>query len=110
MNPTETRPRVAVVGAGVSGLTAAYLLQPTHHVTLFDADVKAGVPDQERVKRLGGSIQFARDLYAQRAALETSPSADILEDEIAEIVRAEAPSPFAAALGGAVRDRQAQTA
>ena len=42
MNPTETRPRVAVVGAGVSGLTAAYLLQPTHHVTLFDADDRLG--------------------------------------------------------------------
>jgi predicted NAD/FAD-binding protein len=31
-----------VVGAGVSGLTAAYLLQPTHHVTLFDADDRLG--------------------------------------------------------------------
>jgi predicted NAD/FAD-binding protein len=42
VNPTETRPRVAVVGAGVSGLTAAYLLQRTHHVTLFDADDRLG--------------------------------------------------------------------
>ena len=42
MNPTETRPRVAVVGAGVSGRTAACLLQPTHHVTLFDADDRLG--------------------------------------------------------------------
>ncbi|HEX8498391.1 MAG TPA: FAD-dependent oxidoreductase [Actinomycetales bacterium] len=37
-----TRPTAAVVGAGVSGLTAAYLLQRTHDVTLFESDTRLG--------------------------------------------------------------------
>ena len=39
---THNRPTAAVIGAGISGLTAAYLLQRTHDVTLLETDDRLG--------------------------------------------------------------------
>ena len=41
MSPAP-RPTAAVVGAGVSGLTAAHVLNRTHDVTVFEGDTRVG--------------------------------------------------------------------
>jgi predicted NAD/FAD-binding protein len=66
------RPRAAVVGSGVSGLTAAYLLQRTHDVTLFETDGRLGghahthdvvTPDQRVVPIDSGFIVHNERTY-----------------------------------------------
>nr|MBC8213014.1 FAD-dependent oxidoreductase [Gammaproteobacteria bacterium] len=34
--------KIAIVGSGISGLTAAYLLSRSHHVTLFESQSTLG--------------------------------------------------------------------
>ena len=40
--PQRRPQRIAIIGAGVSGLAAAYLLAPHHAVTLFEAADRLG--------------------------------------------------------------------
>ena len=48
---------MAVIGSGVSGLTAAYLLARTHEVTLFEADNRlGGHAHTHHVSRPDGSV------------------------------------------------------
>ena len=66
------RPAAAVVGSGVAGLTAAYLLQRTHDVTLFESDGRLGghahthdlaTPDDRLVAVDSGFIVHNRRTY-----------------------------------------------
>ncbi len=41
-NPEARRLEVAVIGSGISGLSAAWLLSKRHHVTLYEADSRIG--------------------------------------------------------------------
>ena len=38
----DSRQRIGIVGGGIAGLTSAYKLQHSHHVTLFEASTKLG--------------------------------------------------------------------
>jgi predicted NAD/FAD-binding protein len=61
MTATRTPRRIAVVGSGISGLTAAWLLAERHQVTLFEAD-----------SRLGGHTNTIDvDLQGKRYSLDT---------------------------------------
>ncbi|MGH3881723.1 MAG: NAD(P)/FAD-dependent oxidoreductase [Actinophytocola sp.] len=52
-----TRERIAVIGAGVAGLTAAYLLQRRHDVLLFEAEPRlGGHAHTHEVATAGGSV------------------------------------------------------
>src|SRR6476469_8331482 len=53
---TGTTPqRIAVIGSGVAGLTAAYVASRTAHVTLFEADDRlGGHADTHRVPETRG--------------------------------------------------------
>ncbi len=50
---TPTPQRIAVVGSGVAGLTAAYVASRTAHVTLFEADDRLGGHADTHVVREG---------------------------------------------------------
>ena len=42
MPRTSSRPKIAVIGSGVAGLSAAWLLSKTAEVTLYEKDARTG--------------------------------------------------------------------
>jgi len=52
---SESKPRLAVIGAGISGLSAAWLLRDAFEVTLFEAETRAGGHADTQVVRLDGA-------------------------------------------------------
>lgn len=68
---------------------------------MFNADLDAGRPADERVRRLQTSIECARQLYSQRAELEGIGAAGLLDQQLASVVSQR--TPFGEALGAAVQ-------
>jgi len=85
---------------------AASLLQEAEE--MFQADVEGGSKDKDGVRRLQDAIEYGRQLYAQRAALEGSMAADLFDEQIAAAIRTE--SRFGKALAAATRPDARRTA
>jgi hypothetical protein len=68
---------------------------------MFQADVEAGRPEDERLRRLQTSIECARQLYSQRAELEGIGAAGLLDQQLASVMGQR--TPFGEALGAAVQ-------
>jgi hypothetical protein len=77
---------------------AVMLLQEA--AEMYAADLEAGRTDAERRRRLQDTVECARQLYTQRAALEGAAAASLLDEQIAEA--AAASTPFARDLAAVV--------
>lgn len=84
---------------------AAMLLQEAEG--MFQNDVATGRSESQCVARLRETLECGRELYAQRAALEGTIAADLLEEQIAATIR-ESDSRFARALADAVETPEAR--
>lgn len=90
---------------------AAMLLQEAEE--MYAADLQAGRSEEERRSRLQDTVECARQLYAQRAALEGAAAASLLDDRIGAAIAVEPPTPFArdlAAVAGSLAFDARQTA
>jgi hypothetical protein len=72
---------------------AAMLLQEAQE--MYGADIQAEKSEDERRSRLKDTIECARQLYAQRAALEGSAAATLFDDRMAVVIEADGSTPFA---------------
>ena len=71
---------------------AAMLLQEARE--RYSADLEAKKGDEERRSRLKDTIECARQLYAQRAALEGSAAAMLFDDRIAAVLETDGNTTF----------------
>ena len=71
---------------------AAMLLQEAQE--MYSADIEADKSDDERRSRLKDTIECARQLYAQRAALEGSAAAMLFDDRIAAVLETDGNTTF----------------
>jgi hypothetical protein len=91
---------------------AGMLLQEAEE--MYSADLESDRSEEERRSRLKDTIECARQLYAQRAALEGAGAATLLDDRIDMKIEAEPSTPFgrdlAAVMDGVDRHDSRQTA
>jgi hypothetical protein len=69
---------------------------------MHQADRQGGRPDEEVLQRLRDSIDCARQLYAQRAALEGPAAAALFDDHVLGTIDVQAGTTFARDLAAAV--------
>jgi hypothetical protein len=82
---------------------AAMLLQEAEE--MYSADLQSERTEEERRSRLQDTVECARQLYAQRAALEGAAAATLLDDRIAAVLESDLSTPFAsdlAAIAGTI--------
>jgi hypothetical protein len=79
---------------------AAMLLQEAEE--MYSADLQTDRTEEERRSRLKDTVECARQLYAQRAALEGAAAATLLDDRIAAAIQAEPATDFVRDLAAVV--------
>lgn len=82
---------------------AALLVQEAEQ--MFVADLENGRPEADRRRRLAETIECARQLFSQRAALDGPAAARALEDYLLEVMTAPTDSAFASDLAAVVETK-----
>ena len=73
---------------------------------MYVADSEAGKSDEERRRRLRDTIDCARQLFAQRAAMDSPPAASLLDEQIRGFIEGHAGTPFAGDLASATGESE----
>lgn len=79
---------------------AVMLLQEAEQ--MYTADIESGKAEAELHRRLKDTIDCARQLYAQRAALDGPTAASLFDDQIVAAIESQAGTPFARDLAACV--------